>query len=445
MRTVLKKSLLVIAVTGVIASPIANATNGLFGHGYSTKEKGVAGAGTAYSQDAMAAATNPAGMAFVGERMDIGAAIFSPSPRSYTLTGAGFPPPINGASGVEVESGKDFFLIPHFARNWMLDDSQTVGISIYGNGGMNSDYDKSDTPAGFGTFSGGDTGINLEQVFFNASFSKKLNKKDAVGASLIVAAQRVAVKGLSTFAGFSADGANISSNQHSTSFGVGLKVGYQGEFTDGVRVGVSYQSKIDMSEFDEYAGLLAEGGDLDVPSTFNIGISFDVGSNGMVIADLQRINYTDVAAISNSVNQLTNGSCNPLIAAGGSAAGPNAEGAGCLGAAAGAGFGWQDMTIIKIGYQFDVDGTTYRVGISDADQPIPEGEALFNVIAPAVIETHITAGMTMPLANNQEFNIAAMIAPSNSVKGPNPFDGGASQVEIEMSQWEIQAGYAWVY
>ena len=49
---------------------------------------------------------------------------------------------------------------------------------------------------------------------------------------------------------------------------------------------------------------------------------------------------------------------------------------------------------------------------------------MFNVLAPAVIEDHITAGMTMRLDDNQEFNIAGMVAPSSSVKGANPFDGG---------------------
>ena len=88
MRKILNKSLLAIAVSGILASPAVNATNGYFSHGFSTKEKGLAGAGTAYSQDSMAAATNPAGMAFVGERMDIGLQLFSPSPRGYTVTGA---------------------------------------------------------------------------------------------------------------------------------------------------------------------------------------------------------------------------------------------------------------------------------------------------------------------------------------------------------------------
>ncbi len=47
---------------------VAQATNGYFSHGYGIKAKGMAGATTAFAQDAMIAATNPAGMAFVGDR-----------------------------------------------------------------------------------------------------------------------------------------------------------------------------------------------------------------------------------------------------------------------------------------------------------------------------------------------------------------------------------------
>ncbi|HLT14698.1 MAG TPA: hypothetical protein VK006_11435 [Marinobacter sp.] len=55
----------------------ALATNGYFSHGYGTKNAGMAGAGTALSQDSIAAATNPAGMAFVGSRVDGGLEVFS--------------------------------------------------------------------------------------------------------------------------------------------------------------------------------------------------------------------------------------------------------------------------------------------------------------------------------------------------------------------------------
>ena len=477
MITAVKRSLLAIAISGVVASPAVNATNGYFSHGFSTKEKGLAGAGTAYSQDAMAAATNPAGMAFVGERMDVGLALFSPSPRSYTVTGSpvapgggAIPGPtlpfqdanapfgsfINAAPGTEYESDNDLFLIPHFGYNWQLNSDSTVGVSVYGNGGMDTEYPASASPdvtgdgAGDGTFGAGTAGISMAQLFVNVSFAKKINAKHAVGGSVILVGQRFEAQGLENFAALSLDPSNLSGNRKSDSFGAGVKVGYQGEVSPGVRVGVAYQSKISMSEWDEYKGLFAEGGDFDIPSTYNIGVSFDVGDTGVIVADIQRINYTDVASISNPVSNLLppTGTCipagfnpNPAIT--------GADGAGCLGGSSGGGFGWEDMTIFKIGYQIDVGDNTYRVGYSHADQPIPESQTFFNTLAPAVIEDHITAGMTMKLSGNQEFNIAGMYAPSNSVKGQNPVDqfaaAGGTQIEIEMSQWDIQAGWAWKY
>ncbi len=456
MRKVVNKSLLAIAVSGILVSPAVNATNGYFSHGFSTKEKALAGAGTAFSQDSMAAATNPAGMAFVGERMDIGLQLFSPSPRSFTVTGTAsqqmsinvdFDPNTGAVAGTEYESDNDFFLIPHLGYNWQLNSDSTVGVSVYGNGGMNTEYPASASPGGYGTFGSPDSpsgtaGMNMAQLFINVSFAKKLNAKHAFGGSLLLVGQRMIVQGVDNFAAFSVDPDNMSGNRKSDSFGAGLRVGYQGEVAKGIRVGASYQSKINMSEFDEYKGLMAEGGDFDIPSTYNIGVSFDVGATGVIVADIQQINYSDVASISNSITQLTNGSCDPRTSP--------ASGAGCLGGPAGAGFGWEDMTIFKIGYQIDVsDKHTVRVGYSHADQPIPESETLFNVLAPAVIEDHFTAGWTMKVGANQEFNLAGMYAPSNSVKGPNPFDGGeangGTDIEIEMSQWDIQAGWAWKY
>lgn len=464
MKTFIKKSLLVAAVS--LTSTAAVATNGYFAHGYSTKEKGLAGAGTAYSQDAMAAATNPAGMAFIGKRMDIGVALFSPSPRSYKVTGSPVAPGgnpgtggdpnapfgsfINAAIGNGVESEGDIFLIPHFAYNWQLSSDTTAGISIYGNGGMNTEYEASNTPGGAGTFGAGTTGVNLEQLFFNTSFSKKMNADHAFGGSVIVAAQRFAAQGIDGFGALSLTPDKLSGNKNSTSLGLGIKLGYQGEIQPGIRLGVSYQSKISMDKFDDYEGLFAEGGDFDIPSTYNIGAAFEVGASGIIVADIQRIMYSDVASISNPVSNLVGASANCIPAG----FNPNpaitgATGSGCLGGANGGGFGWDDITIIKVGYQLEHGNNTYRIGYSHSDQPIPDSQTLFNILAPAVIQDHITAGITMKMANNQELNLAAMYALNESVKGQNPVDAnaasGGTQVEIEMSQWEIQAGWAWKY
>ena len=297
MKKVVNKSLLAIAVSGILVSPAVNATNGYFSHGFSTKEKGLAGAGTAFSQDSMAAANNPAGMAFVGERMDLGLQLFSPSPRGYTVTGA---PPVPGGAGVtvidpttggcdanftlpngacappfsvnpgSVDSENDFFLIPHFGYNWQLKNDSTVGVSVYGNGGMNTEYksgsatlpDASTNPLLpieelSGTYGAGTAGINLAQLFINVSFAKKINAKHAFGGSLLLVGQRMIIQGVDNFGQFSLDPDNLSGNRKSDSFGAGLKVGYQGQVAKRVRLGVAYQSKISMTELDEYKGLLA--------------------------------------------------------------------------------------------------------------------------------------------------------------------------------------------
>jgi len=464
----IRKSLLAVAVSGLLTAPVVHATNGYFMHGYGSKEKGMAGAGVAYNHnDAMAAATNPAAMAFVDQRVDLGLQIFSPSPRKYTSTGtatnfADSPPPAGtgqftfsiGDGSQSIESENDFFLLPHGAVNWLLNDKTTIGLAVYGNGGMNSEYkggfaSVNDALVGGsgtgaaqlpGTYGAGTAGINLEQMFFNFNSSYKLNSKHALGGSLIVVGQRFRAQGLEFFGSFSSDPANLSGNVNSLSWGLGAKVGYQGEVADGVRVGISYQSKISMGEFDEYKGLFAEGGDFDIPSTYTLGVSFDVGQTGVIVADYQRINYSDVASISNPFANIM--TCNPFTTP--------ASGSGCLGGSNGAGFGWEDIGIFKLGYQWNMVNMDWRVGYSHADQAIPESEVLFNILAPATVRDHLTFGLTKEVGKTQEFNFAFMYAFNESVTGPNAFDppnaGGTGQtIEIEMSQIDIQAGWAWKF
>jgi len=454
----IRKSLLAVAVSGLLAAPLAQATNGYFMHGYGSKEKGMAGAGVAFNHnDAMAAATNPAAMAFVDQRVDLGLQIFSPSPRKYTSTGpaSNFLDPSTGQftfsigdGSQSIESENDFFLLPHGAVNWMLNDTTTVGLAVYGNGGMNSEYEggfasvndalTGGTGAGStqlpGTYGAGTAGINLEQMFFNFNSSYKLNAKHALGGSLIVVGQRFRAQGLEFFGGFSSDPANLSGNVNSLSWGLGAKVGYQGEVAEGVRVGISYQSKISMGEFDEYKGLFAEGGDFDIPSTYTLGVSFDVGQTGVIVADYQRINYSDVASISNPFANIM--TCNPNTAP--------ASGSGCLGASNGAGFGWEDIGIFKLGYQWNMVNMDWRVGYSHADQAIPESEVLFNILAPATIRDHLTFGLTKEVGKTQEFNFAFMYGLKESVTGPNAFDP-AQTITIEMTQIDLQAGWAWKF
>jgi long-chain fatty acid transport protein len=338
------------------------ATNGYFAHGISIAEKALAGAGAAYSHDTLAAANNPAGMVWQGARYDIGATLFSPM-REYSAKGG----PSNACAGPagpctfsigdgdqSIDSENEEFLIPSFGYNWLLDNGNTVGISVFGNGGMNTEYKGGEAslfnpfpPIGpafvnpEGTYGDGTAGVDLAQLFISTTYSAKLSETSSWGISGIIAYQRFEAKGLGNFAAFSADPENLTNNDHDSSTGIGVRIGYQAEISPGFRFGAAYQPKIDMSEFDDYAGLFADDGDFDIPSNFTIGLSVEVGNNGVFVADVQRINYEDVDSVSNPIDPLVDGSCtaNPL--------GTGATGDGCLGGSDGAGFGWENIVVLK--------------------------------------------------------------------------------------------------
>src|SRR5437868_12286704 len=68
----------------IAALPLtALATNGYFSHGYSTAQRALGGAGTAYASDPLSVAINPASVAFLPQQLEFNLGLFSPG-RSYT-------------------------------------------------------------------------------------------------------------------------------------------------------------------------------------------------------------------------------------------------------------------------------------------------------------------------------------------------------------------------
>ncbi len=424
------------------------ATNGYFSHGVSIKEKGLVGAGTAYSQDTLAAGTNPAGMVWQGNRWDVGATWFSPM-REYTVDGAfPVPPPGpfrafpgTGGLGDTVDSEMEDFLIPQFGWNKMLDDKSSFGLSVFGRGGMNTTWKAKDTFGGLGVFGAGDAGVDLAQLFIMPTYARKYSDKGSWGVSAIIAYQMFKAKGIASFAGISNDPTKLTNNGDDSSIGYGLAAGWQGEVAKNIALGVSYQSEIFMDEFDDYAGLFAEQGDFNIPSQWNIGLAWTVRPKSRLMFDIQRINYSDVPAVNNpSLSTLFSGGCALVGGAGNST---------CLGGDDGIGFGWDDMTVYKIGYEWSTsDKWTWRVGYSLGDQPIDADEdALFNILAPGVMEQHITFGFTRKLDKDSEITFAGMYAPEECIDGLSDpindplFPGPEQTTELCMTQYELAVAY----
>ncbi len=397
----------------------AQATNGYFSHGYGMKAKGMAGVATTNTEDAFGGANNPATMAFAGNRFDLGAELFSPIREASRSGGA-----LNGTS----ESDSNLFLIPEIGYNHMINPNLALGVTVYGNGGMNSDY-----PALGGVFGNtnllggqGSLGVDLMQLIVAPTIAFKVAPNHAIGIAPLLGYQRFAATGLQAFSGFSSSPGNLTDRGHDDAFGYGVRIGYVGKITPTVTIGAAYASKMNFDEFDKYKGLFAEQGDFDIPENYNLGISWQATPAVRLALDYQRINYSDVDSVGNPVSNL-------LVLG------------QPLGSTRGPGFGWDNVDVWKLGVEFKVSPKfTLRAGYSHTDNPINGsdlGEAMFNILAPAVIENHATVGFTYNVAPNQELSMFYMHGFKNDVTGIDPVFGGTDKIQMYQNSLGIQ--YSW--
>jgi len=406
------------ALAGLAGS--AYATNGYFSHGYGMKAKGMGGAATATHDDAFFGANNPAAAAFAGNRFDLGMDLFSPIREATNVGGT--------AAGQSGESESNYFLVPELGYNRMVNSNLALGVTVYGNGGMNTDY-----PAvGGGNILGGsgNLGVDLMQLIVAPTAAYKVNAAHSIGISPLLGYQRFKAEGLQGFTNISQFSSNLTNNGYDDAFGYGVRIGYMGKITPTITIGAAYASKINFEEFDLYKGLFAEQGDFDIPENYNIGVAWQATPELKVALDYQRINYNDVAAVGNPSNNYTLGT-----------------GVGFMGNNRGAGFGWDNIDVWKLGVEYKYSQKlTLRAGYSQNDNPISgadTAEATFNILAPAVNEKHATLGFTYTLASGDEVTMSYAHAFDNDVSGTRPTGFGGGTDKIEMYQNSIGIQYSW--
>jgi len=402
----------------------ALATNGFFSHGIGTKNKGMAGAGVALAEDALSGAINPANPVRLKRRLDFGASLFMPD-RGFHADSMG--------GGEQIPPGQyssenDFFLIPQFAYNHPLDDKSAIGVVTTMNG-LNTEYDA----APFQNFAAPGvatkpTGADLYQLFIHVPYSRLVTDKLSLGLAPIFGIQAARFRGLEPFGNpnFSLYPDDVSNNGFDYAFGLGVSGGMNYRVSDTLSLGAGIQSKVYMTKFDDYRGLLAEAGNFDVPASFQLGVALHVRPELTLVTDYQRIFYSDVPAIANP-----NGV---------SLMDPNTP---RLGADGGLGMGWQDARVVKFGLRWEYNkNTVLRAGYSHSNQIISGSQGLLNVIAPAVGQDHFSIGMTRQLANDHELSVSLTHSPEEKVTGTNPNTGNQTG-NLQMKQTELEVTYGW--
>ena len=474
MNSILSKGILSFALAVGAAIGVTTpsfATNGYFLIGYGAKARSMGGAGVAYGQDALAGAANPAAMADVDVntmRIDVGGEFFLPK-RGFVNDSAtlesGFP---GSDTGVNHRSGSNVFLIPTMGGIYKFNRKLTIGMAAIGNG-ANTRYHQDipgiptcidgNTSGGVGSTAfnfnclGSPTaGVSLLQMQVLPGAAYRLTKNHTIGLSLALAAQQFRAYGLQAFGsdglGYTGGEGNLTNRGNDYSYGAGVRFGWLGKFfKDRVSIGANYASRTYMTRFDKYDNLFAEQGSFDIPEHLAIGVAIKATKKLTVAADIQKIYYSNVKSVGNPgpnaadpFNFFPPG-CETL---------PDGSNSCELGKNDGMGFGWDDVIAYKIGVNYDHNAKwSFRAGYNYAETPIQDDQVLFNFLAPAVNEHHVTLGLSYRPSQNIEWSANYMHAFKNTIKGPTalgpvgglPVNGENASIDMYINSFGVSFAY----
>jgi long-chain fatty acid transport protein len=91
-----------------------------------------------------------------------------------------------------------------------------------------------------------------------------------------------------------------------------------------------------------------------------------------------------------------------------------------------------------------------RAGFSHGQQPIPDNQTLFNILAPAVVEDHITVGATWSIDKNDELSFSYVHAYGDTLNGsgsippgppPGGFGGGEANLDLKENVFGVSFGH----
>ncbi len=407
-------------------APAAWATDGYFQIGYGIQAKGRGGTALALASDAFGGANNPATLAFATDQVSVGLDAFNPQ-RGATRSGLG--PGLDGGT----TSHRNWFGIPQFAYNHHVTERLALGVSVYGNGGMDTDYPGGAFNCGRGRANmlcgTGHLGVDLSQVVVAPTLAYQVTPHQSIGIAPLLVYQRFAAMGLQAFAGapgLSSAPARVTDRGHDGSTGAGVRVGYYARLNPAWAIGASYSTRAYMSRFHDYAGLFAGHGGFDLPVNWGVGVAFTPTPAVTLSLDYNRIDYRGVASVGN-----------PSTA--------RAQ----LGAANGPGFGWRDVNVWKFGVEWHgSERWTWRAGFNHVDDPITPGDVTFNILAPGVVTNHVTLGFSRTVTAHGELSVAYMHAFAHAQSGVSilpVFMGGApaGTERLRMHEDSLGVQYTW--
>jgi long-chain fatty acid transport protein len=416
--------IIIVTATLFFFTSSAFATNGYQLIGIGSYQKSLGGAVTALPGSNMAAVTNPAGMLRIGHRADFSMEAFMPE-RSSDFTAIG---------GEMAESSSELYGIPAIGWNGPVGnrDDMVFGGGMYGTSGMGVDYGS--TLMQPGVYWDGYSSIAFWQMA--PSLAWQANEKLSFGASINIDFQQVAFQ-QRMMADSDSDQQgdtvlmNFDLSRGASAFGFGLSLGILYDVNEMITIGASYKSKqfftdleyqlaygdIDMTAFG--GGPMPAGTyklDLDFPQQAAVGIAVHVTQTFTVAADVKWINWSDT--MDTLAVHGPGGFQVPMDP------------------------GWDDQVVFAIGIAYKLnDRVNLRAGFNYGESPIDEESAANNLLLPAVVETHYTAGADYKLDDHWDIGCHYMYVPENSVTAGPETNAPGAIISLSEQSVGINLGY----
>lgn len=413
MKLVLKRSLIATSVAAALSfAGAAHATNGYNLIGIGSYQMGMAGAVVADPGSAMTAITNPAGLAAVQPKADFSLEAFMPK-RDVNFKATG---------GKKINSDTNMYGVP--ALGWSAPTSQGSNIyfggGMYGTSGMGVDYPYTANGVSPGSSFNGYSDIQLFQMA--PAVAWKVNHHLSLGVALDIGYMSASF--LQSYGVAAAQGPtggtvygpyNINMTRSDSAFGLGATLGVLYKINPMWTIGAAYSS----TQTYRLNYNLSQG-DITVPSgtpSAPNGYPFPAGRYQLTMKTPQTaaVGFTvhpmKTLSVSAQVKWIDwKAVMNHL-----SITGPQNF----------SGFTpkWKNQTVVAVGANYHVNKRLQvRAGYNYAKSPIDNNAVAYNLILPAVVETHYTVGLTYDLNHHWSVGGAYMMAPKKTFTAPMTAD-----------------------
>ncbi len=392
----MKNQLIAAAVSAALFAMTHNAyaTNGDQMFAMSAAQAGMGGATVAQAQDAVTVLVNPAGMADLGitdVRMDLGFGLLNP------------PREVNGQ-----ESDSNWYMMPTGAAVFKVNDKLFLGMGLGGISGMGVNVpDILLAP-------GSQPMVTTKQVFrFSPAAAYKVNDALTLGASLNIVNQSLAMSMPvpNPASPPPTIQVNLPQNQQ---FGFGATLGATYKINPNLQAGFTWVTKTDISdmEYNTDKGLVSF--DMDMPASVAFGLAFRPMPGLLVEADIKRIFFNDVMDRIDVTKPATLVMPNPLA------------------------FGWDDQTVFSIGVKKDMGPMSISVGYNYGESPIGPEDVNMNLGSTAIVEHHLSFGLTRKFSDKVSGSFAYTHAFENDLTSSvAPYN----TIEISQNQYNFNIAY----